>query len=264
MSTLRIAHLSDPHFGTVLPEVEERLIATLRSLKPDLVLVSGDITQRARRAQFQAAAAFRKKMAPFPFFAVPGNHDIPLFNLFARLFYPYRGFHRYFQAARETDFRIGDVRVIGLNSTSRWRHVQGSLDLARIKEEFLSNWDTSKIRVAMVHHPIECAKDIDDKNRLRGKDETLALFKEAQIDLVLSGHVHDPYIQVEGSLVLSVAGTCLSWRIRKGAPNSFNWIEIQADPKRIKITRMDSTPDGLYLPRADFTREFRFEQGRWG
>ncbi len=260
MNKVRIAHLSDPHFGTVYEDVQAGLLNCLKELQPDLVLISGDITQRARRKQFEGARAFRDSLRPLPFFAVPGNHDIPLFNLFARLFHPYRGFHSYFQDKRETDIRLGDVRVLGLNSTSRWRHVQGSLDLDRIREKFLSHWDNAKVRVAMVHHPLECAKDIDEKNRLRGRDATVKLFQEAKIDLILSGHVHDPYVACEHTMVLSVAGTSLSWRIRKEASNSFNLIEIETDPKRITIARMDIGMDKRFAPRPGWKRVFDFKE----
>lgn len=263
MSRVKIAHLSDPHFGTIHEGVQEGLLESLNTLRPDLVLVSGDITQRARRNQFEAARRFKNSIHPIPFFAVPGNHDIPLFNLLARLFRPYRGFHTYFQSKRETDIRLGDVRVLGLNSTSKWRHIQGSLDIDRIREKFLSDWDTAKVRIAMVHHPLECAKGIDDKNRLKNREATVKLFQEAKIDLILSGHVHDPYVSVEHSLVLSVAGTCLSWRTRKNAPNSFHLIEIETEPRKIMITRLDMNDQKCFMPRADGLRSFEQVSGEW-
>lgn len=263
MSVLTIAHLSDPHFGTVEEKVYSALLASLRGLGPDLVLVSGDITQRARRRQFEAARRFKEALAPTPFFAVPGNHDIPLFNLVGRMFRPYFGYHRYFLPQREKDIRLGSVRVIGLNSTSRWRHVQGKLDIERVRKTFFDGWDDSQVRVAMVHHPIDCAKTIDDKNRIRGREEVTNLFQEAKIDLVLSGHVHDPFVAIEKGMILCVAGTCLSWRTRLGAPNTFNLIKVETSPQRVEIQRFDIDPAFRFQPRADWVKRFTRSSTEW-
>ena len=246
MRRVRIAHLSDPHFGTVHPHVQAALVESLGEIKPDLVLMSGDITQRARRWQFQAAKRFRDSIHPIPFFAVPGNHDIPLFNLLGRLFNPYYGFHRYFQDRRETQLRVGEVRVLGLNSTSRWRHIQGKLDLDRIRDALLNSWGDAKIRIVMVHHPLSCKKPEDNlENLLRGREETRELFVEAKVDLVLSGHVHDPWVTTESGIVFSTAGTCLSWRTRLDAPNSYHCIDIDTSSREITIERRDLV-DGTF------------------
>ena len=271
MSVVRIVHLSDPHFGTIPEGVTEGLRETLKGLKADLILISGDITQRARRKQFEAARAFMESLKPTPRFAVPGNHDIPLFNLFGRFTNPYRGYHAHFQDKRETDLLIGDVRVVGLNSTSRWRRVQGALKIPRIEEPLLQNWKTAQVRIVAVHHPLDCAKRVDDKNLLRGREAAFQLFERAEIDLVVSGHVHDPfttlsnarYPESKRAMILSVAGTCLSRRTRKGAPNSFQVIEVTTgDKNRIKITRMDRGSDFLFRPRQDQTCLFERESGR--
>lgn len=262
MSKIRIAHLSDPHFGTVLPEVKAALVRSLGERQPDLVLVSGDITQRARRSQFREAREFRQQWDGH-FFAVPGNHDIPLLNIVGRLIHPYYGFHRHFQAKREADIRLDGVRVLGLNSTSRWRHVQGRLNVNRVRKIIFESWDDAKVRVAMIHHPLACAKDADNaENRLRGLDETFELFHEAKIDLVLSGHVHDPYVAVEKGLVLSTAGTCLSWRTRKNAPNSYHFIEIETNPRRISIVRMDHSGEN-FCAVAHSERNFLNKNEKW-
>lgn len=251
MTRTVIAHLSDPHFGTVPPEVKDALLGRLRELWPQLVLISGDITQRARRAQFQEAAAFVRALAPTPVFCVPGNHDIPLINLPLRLLHPYFGFGRYLQGRRETYLRVGSAEVFGLNSTSRWRHVQGFLDTERVTPK-LSRERAASVRIAMVHHPLACAKAIDDKNRLSNRDDVLTVFGEAGVDLVLSGHVHDPFVSLLGPLVVSVAGTCLSWRTRKGAPNSFHLIEIDAGDEnepRLTITRNNFSAESGFQDR---------------
>lgn len=248
MSFVRIAHLSDPHFGTLNEGIEDHLLRSLEEQEPNLVLLTGDITQRARRAQFRAAKKFTRRLS-MPIIAVPGNHDIPLYNVFARIFYPYWGFKKLFKNQLEKDFFHGDIQVIGLNSTSRWRHVQGDFSLPRIRARFEAH-NKCKIRIAAFHHPMDCAQHVDDKNLLRGREETMQIFDHAKVDLIVGGHIHDPFVtlsdrrypNIQRRMILTVAGTCLSWRTRAGAPNSFNLIDVDTkDVPRIKITRMDLT-----------------------
>lgn len=266
MSVLRIAHLSDPHFGTIHPNVEQGLVRTLRNLKPSLILLSGDITQRARASQFRAAKQFTHLLDPIPFIAVPGNHDIPLLNVFARLFHPYRGFKELFKDQLERDFRHGDVQVIGLNSTSRWRHVQGDFDHERLERRLAAAVTGAKVRIAVFHHPMDCPKPVDEKNLLRGREKVIALLDKYKVDLVMGGHIHDPlaalsdrrYPALSRKLVIAVAGTCTSWRTRKNAPNSFNLIDVNTggDQPRLTISRHDIAKDCGFVPvsEASFVR----------
>jgi len=234
MSLFRIAHLSDPHFGTIKDGVREGLLETLKELKPDLILLTGDITQRARTWQFREAKQFVENLKPIPTIAVPGNHDIPLFNTIARFLNPYFGFKNLFKDQLEKDFIYGDIVVKGLNSTSKWRQIQGDFNLARLDRRLRENKAQAKVHIAAFHHPLDCAKQQDEKNLLQGRDQAIELFAHHQIDLIIGGHIHDPYVNlstqrypnVNRSMVIGVAGTCLSSRTRAGAPNSFNLIEV--------------------------------------
>lgn len=252
MSILRIAHLSDPHFGTIMPGVREGLLQTLSELKPDLILITGDITQRARRKQFRQAKEFTHQFAQGQVIAVPGNHDIPLFNIFERLFNPYRGFKKLFKDQLEKDFIRGDVLVTGLNSTNRFRHVQGDFDIPHLERRLTKDRQKTKVHIAAFHHPMDCAKPSDEKNLLKGRLATIKLFDEHCVDLVVGGHIHDPYVTLskvrypdtKRTMILTVAGTCLSWRTRPGAPNSFNFIEVDTNTTPyLTITRMDQRTD---------------------
>lgn len=262
MSFVRIAQLSDPHFGTILDGRIESLLATLKALSPSLILLTGDITQRARRKQFLQAKQFTEKLKPIPLIAVPGNHDIPLFNLPARIFSPYKEYKELFKDQLERDYIHGDVSVTCLNSTSKWRHIQGAFSIPRIQKRFQTTPSKSKVRIVAFHHPMDCSKPIDDKNLLCNRNESMKVFEQSQVDLILGGHIHDPYAglskvrypQIQKSMVIAVAGTCLSWRTRKGAPNSFNLIDIEstADPK-ITITRYDLGEDCRFFAKANST-----------
>lgn len=267
---IRIAQLSDPHFGTILPGVREGLLTTLKELKPDLILLTGDITQRARTRQFVEAHEFAEMCKPTPLICVPGNHDIPLFNFFVRFFDPYRGFRRYFKYYLEKDYQQGDVLITGLNSTSRWRHIQGAFNIPRIDKRLQTKTKTT-VHIAAFHHPVDCAKPQDEKNLLTNRDETLQLFEKHNIDLVIGGHIHDPHVSlshiryptIQRRMILAVAGTCLSWRTRAGAPNSFNFIEVETKTTpQIAITRYDQTSDLKFMPLTTHKFE-RTPQGSW-
>lgn len=250
MSRLRIVQISDSHFGTVLPGVTDGLLATIRNLQPDLVVLSGDITQRARPSQFREAYNFSEQLRPIPFIAVPGNHDIPLFNVFGRLFDPYKGFQTNFKNQLEKDFDHGDVVIVGLNSTSRWRHVQGAFDLERLKRRLDRIEPRHKVRIAVFHHPLDCRQEEDLKNLIKCRDQVMQILSERGIDLVVGGHIHDPHVslsrarypEIQRALVLGVAGTCTSWRTRGDVPNSFNLIDVHTESEgdaRLTIARFD-------------------------
>ncbi len=271
-SQIRIAHISDPHFGTTNPEKVSALRNILFALKPDLIAMTGDITQRARWAQFAEARIFCDQLSPLEIMAVPGNHDIPLFNLAARVFRPFFGFHRTFGFPMTMHQTLGAVEVLALNTTDPKRHIQGQLSeqdagrLAIFPPEAL-------VRVVMFHHPMDCAKPIDEKNLLKSASETLARLEENKVDLVLGGHIHDPlirlsvvrYPQARRPLVISVAGTCLSSRTRSGAPNSFNLLDVQIDDAatvRLNTVRLDLSAQGKFLPVAE-SRFMRTGRDQW-
>ena len=248
MSTLKIAHLSDPHFGTILPGVREGLIASLMDINPDLILLTGDITQRARRWQFREAKEFTHQLPDTDLIAVPGNHDIPLLNFLVRLFDPYRGFKKYFKDQLERDHFHGDVVVAGLNSTSRWRHVQGDFNLQRLENRLKSVQPRAKVLIAAFHHPMDCRRPQDEKNLLCSREGAISLFDRYEVDLMIGGHIHDPYVTLSKvrypntrrNMVIGVAGTCTSWRTRADSPNSFNLIEVDTrSTPRIVFSRFD-------------------------
>ena len=128
-----LLQLSDPHFGTERPAVAEALRALVRAQRPDLLLLSGDITQRATAAQFAAARAYVDALGVPACVAIPGNHDIPLFDLASRLLRPYARYARAFGADLEPQFQNQDLLLWALNTTRRWRHVDGELGAAQVE-----------------------------------------------------------------------------------------------------------------------------------
>ena len=255
--TVRIAHLSDPHFGTVKPDVKEALRAGLKHIGPDAVIVTGDVTQRARFRQFREAKAFFKTLSEFPVVIIPGNHDIPLFNLFGRFLQPYFGFRHILKGNLKKRLAVNGVELFGLKSTRRFRHVQGQMDVQGLHKFLSKNREQCPIRIVGFHHPLDCPKRVDEKNLLRGAPEVMQALAHQKVDMVLGGHIHDPLVSLSSArypdvlkpVVISVAGTCLSWRTRSDAPNSFHLIEIEPHDTHPQMT----------VVRYDFINRAAFE-----
>lgn len=252
--SLRIIHLSDPHFGTIKEDAMKALLLAVKMLNPQAIIFSGDITQRARRNQFEQARIFTNTFEGIPILIMPGNHDIPLYNLFARFFHPYYGFKRILKGRLNQEINIQGVQIMALNSTRRSRVVQGVLDLKFLKRWLLKNHD-SKIRIVVCHHPLDCRKPADEKNLLLNRHEVMPILDSHNVDMVLSGHIHDPYIrlsnerypQLQKPMIIGVAGTCLSHRTREDANNSFNVIDIEdIETPKLTVSRHDLTADVVF------------------
>jgi len=267
---VRIAHLSDPHFGTEYEPAVSALPRVLAELQPDLVVLSGDITQRARVREFQAARAFLDALPTTPVMAVPGNHDLPLLDAWTRVLRPYARFQQWIGSPMAACWQSSGVEVFTFNSTSRWRHKNGvAPDLRLLLASSASA--VGGVRLAVMHHPLVFRAEQDARNRIRRAAGVLRKLMMADVDLVLGGHIHDPIVQLSDTLypglprrsVVAVAGTCLSTRVRSGAPNSFNVIDLEpGSPATMAIERWDLGVDGF---RAVVRHRFvRMQPGRWG
>ncbi len=234
-----LLQVSDPHFGTEQPNVVEALLEFAARVAPERVLLTGDITQRARRAQFRAARAFCDRL-PWPVLAVPGNHDIPLFNLLARCFWPYAGYRRAFGDELEPVWESERWRVIGLNSTHPSRHKNGAVTEAMIERtcDWLRSGRRDALRLVALHHPLHAITRHDQDNLARGASAALHAFARAGADLVLGGHIHLPYVRPLSPLIETLpaqlwaiqAGTAVSHRIRDGRPNSVHLLRALDAP----------------------------------
>ncbi len=237
-----LLHISDTHFGTEHAEVVEALVRLAHRHRPDLTVWSGDITQRARPTQFQAARDFMNRLGA-PVLAVPGNHDIPLFNLWARLRNPYARYRSAFGRALEPVHQTADLLVLGVNTTRPWRHRDGEVSAAQIERvgKLLAAAAPAQLRVVVVHQPLAVQRADDAHHRLRGHEAALAHWTAAGADLVLSGHIHRPGVQAlpgpARSLWAVQAGTAVSSRLRHGEPHSVNLLHWGASnsPGRCRV-----------------------------
>ena len=243
-----LLQLSDTHFGTEQEPVVEALTRLSLQQRPDLLVLSGDITQRARPTQFRMARAFIDGLG-VPALTVPGNHDIPLFDLGARLFNPYSRHRAAFGDELEPVYSSGDLLVVCVNTTRWYRHVNGEVSaqqIARVARR-LADAGSEQLRVVVVHQPIAVLRASDLHNRLRGYAPALLRWAAAGGDLVMGGHIHLPYVMALPGLARPMwavqAGTAVSSRVRDGFPNSVNVARCGGDAPqgRCLVERWDYT-----------------------
>jgi 3',5'-cyclic AMP phosphodiesterase CpdA len=229
-----LVHLSDLHFGRIDAAVIPPLLVTVTQLKPDVVVVSGDLTQRARTQEFLAAREFLAAL-PRPQIVVPGNHDVPLYNPWRRFGKGLSRYRRYITDDLEPFYADDQIAILGLN-TARALTVKGGRinlrQMARIRER-LGVGMADVVKVIVTHHPFDVPPGYQDRDvvgRARLAIETLAA---CGADLLLSGHLHTSYLgqtaaryKIGGYSALVIqAGTATSTRHRKEA-NAFNLIRI--------------------------------------
>ena len=274
-----LLQISDPHFGTEQPPVVEALAALALRQRPDLLVLSGDITQRARRDEFRAARAFVDRLGA-PLLAIPGNHDIPLFDLRARLFHPYARHCEAFGDDIEPEHASRELLVLCVNTTRRWRHKNGQVSTRQIERvaERLSRAGANQLRVVVVHQPVAVLRDEDVHDRLRNHAAAQVRWAAAGADLVMGGHIHLPYVMAlhepqqhaardtratlatRATLVTRAmwavqAGTSVSARVRRGVPNSVNIVRwgVDAPTGRCVIEQWDYVAREQAFVRATVT-----------
>ncbi len=247
-----VLHLSDTHFGTERAEVVEALLKLAQQQRPDVAVLSGDITQRGRSPEFAAARAFIDALAARSKLILPGNHDIPLFKVWQRLFAPYRNLRRSFGRELEPDYEDDSVLIIGVNTTSRFRHVDGrvsSRQIERVRRRLLRSAG-SRLKLVVTHQPVHVQHVEDQHNLLHGRHAAMQVWSEAGADLILGGHIHLPFTQalraahrLPREIWAVQAGTAVSKRTRAGAPNSVNLIRHQPGAANCKVERWDYDAD---------------------
>ncbi|MGE5128763.1 MAG: metallophosphoesterase family protein [Sphingomonadaceae bacterium] len=255
-----VLQISDTHFGTERAPVVEALVRFGREQAPALVVLSGDITQRARRRQFRAARLFADRLGA-RVLAIPGNHDIPLFNLVGRLVAPYANYCREFGAELEPVFESEHLLVIALNTTRAYRHKDGEVSAGQIARvarrlERARPW---QLRVVVTHQPVAVTRPHEERNLLHGRAAAVRSWAQAGVDLILGGHIHLPYVlalheQFPGlprECWAVQAGTAVSRRVRHDAGNSVNLLRysgVKANRRCVAVERWDySCPQQSFL-----------------
>ncbi len=233
-----LLQVSDPHFGTERPPVVEALVRLAGKLNPTALLLSGDITQRATREQFSAARAFVERLKVPIVLAIPGNHDIPLFNLVARVLTPYGHYIPSFGGNLEPEYEDNDVLILALNTTRWYRHKDGKISAEQIERvaRRCERARSDKYRMVVVHHPMAVTTARDLENVIHGHEQAIRRWAAAGVDLVIGGHIHLPFVlplherwpELQKPLWVVQAGTAISHRVRPNTANSINVLRVQA------------------------------------
>ena len=263
-----VAHVSDLHFGRVDQSTLPALAQAIESAQPDALVVSGDLTQRARSHEFAEARAFLDSI-PCPKIVVPGNHDIPLYNVIARGLRPLSRFKRHFGNETEPFYADEEMAIAGLN-TARSFSLKGgrinSMQTANVCARF-SALGRNPMRIVVTHHPFDIPDKRDFKGLVGRARMAIAAFAHCRVDLLLSGHMHVGgadestvrYKTPGHSMLLVQAGTASSSRLR-GEANSCNIIRIERP--YVTIERMMWNDE-----RRDFTQakqdRFELKPGGW-
>ena len=260
--------MSDLHFGRVDAALLDPLIKVVASIKPDLVVVSGDLTQRARSVEFKAARNFLDEL-PSPQIVVPGNHDVPLYNMAERMLRPLSKFRRYITSDLEPAYVDEEISVMGINTARSMVIKNGRINqeqIAAVHAQFCNQTD-NVTKIIVTHHPFDLPEG-HGKDHLVGRARlAMEMFARCGADLLLAGHFHASHTgstaaryQIVGHSALVVqAGTATSTRDR-GETNSFNVLRI--DHPAIVVERYGWQPDAGRFALCGAER-FEAERGSW-
>src|SRR5918911_885003 len=249
-----LAHLSDLHFGRVDYAVIDPLVEAVRQVKPDVVAVSGDLTQRARSEQFKEARAFLDRL-PSPQIIVPGNHDVPLHNAYARFFRALEKYKRYITDDLEPFYSDEEIAILGLNTARSFTIKYGRVNEEQIGaiRERLCPFGDEVTKIIVTHHPFDLPEGGDEDELVGRAELAMETIAMCGADVLLAGHLHVSHtgessarykIAGHNALVVS-AGTATSTRGR-GEANSFNVLRIKHP--FINVERLSWRPE-----RREFT-----------
>ncbi len=237
-----IVHLSDLHFGRTDPELLGPLVACVREAAPDLVVVSGDLTQRARDREFREARAFLDEL-PSPRLVVPGNHDVPLYNPLARLLFGLHGYRRHIAGDLAPFYRDDECAVLGVNTARSLAVSGGRVSPGQLRAVARSFRDVPAgvAKVLVTHHPFDLPARSHHDKVVGGARRAIEALAEAGVDVILSGHVHQAHaghsatrFRAEHRALLFVqAGTATSTRVRD-EPNSWNVVRLEGGAVRVE------------------------------
>jgi 3',5'-cyclic AMP phosphodiesterase CpdA len=244
MTSRKMLHFSDVHFGVEHPEAVAAALAFAKDSAPDLVVISGDVTQKGHRREFRPFKAWMDAL-PQPVFLVPGNHDVPYYDLVARVFHPWRRFEEMTgHPAVDHELRAPGVMLRGINTARGWQArlnwSKGVIDLEQTRRaaDALRSAPEGDLRVIVVHHPLVEMVGAPMTGEVKRGDAAAHIFAKAGVDLVMTGHVHAPFalpIGVGDNRSYGVGACTLSVRERGYKPG-FNVIEWDADV--IRVTAM--------------------------
>ena len=265
----RLVHLSDLHFGAHDERLVEAVEESIDELKPELVVISGDFTQRAKTEQFEEACSFLERLqnAGHEVLGVPGNHDVPLYDVLRRFLSPLARYRRFIDDNLCPFVELPGIAVLGVNTARSLTFKDGRINeqqVAFIRETF-SRTPSESFRVLVTHHPLFALSVGEEVTRAIGRQElALDAIQEAGVDMLLAGHNHhasthsasDLVTRAGGALVVQ-AGTATSTRVRE-QEQSFNTIDVAEAAVTITVNAWNK--DRFVALDA---QRYAWEDGRW-
>ena len=263
-----IVHLSDVHFGSVDYAIVDGVVRKINEVAPDLIVLSGDLTQRARSAQFIEARAFLDKL-PQPQIVVPGNHDVPLHNVFDRFLHPLDNYKKYITDDLQPFFADEEIAVVGINTARSMTFKDGRINkeqIAEVRKKICSLPNTA-IKIIVSHHPFDLPEGFDEDDIVGRAKLAMHRLAECGADVFLAGHLHVSHIgntahryKISGHSALVIqAGTATSTRGR-GEANSFNLIRVEQP--RLIVERLEWKVDQAQFALAK-SEEFEQTANGW-
>lgn len=259
-----ILHVTDVHFGKDhLPDRSDGLIELSRQRKPDLVVCSGDVTKRAKPSQFREARQFIDALAA-PTIVVPGNHDVPLFRVWERVFAPYGAYRKHFENNLEPRWQDEEVLAVGVNSAHGWTFTGGWVkggSLARAAAALRENGGR-RFAIVVVHHQMIPVPGYGSEVVFRNARKTAEVLLDAGADLIVSGHVHLSYLGSSSEItdapgepipvLFSGTGSSSRGRGPEKGRNTCHWLEVSDD--RVAVTRLEwSSETSRFEPTGENT-----------
>ena len=239
----RLAHLSDVHFGAHDPAVVAGAEAWLARERPDLVVISGDFTQRARVHQYREAGAFLDRIEAMGLktLGVPGNHDVPLYDVVQRFTRPLHRYRRYIEDDLCPWFESDRLAVLGINTARSLSFKDGRISheqMAIIRVRF-QDVPADRTKILVTHHPLfemPIGEPGELSEAVGRQREALDAVADAGVHILLAGHFHRSFtesarrmVKNAGPSLVIQAGTATSTRLRNGETQSFNLIDTHKD-----------------------------------
>ncbi|HET9439793.1 MAG TPA: metallophosphoesterase family protein [Longimicrobiales bacterium] len=246
---MNLLQISDVHFGPhYVPRVGEALLRAVEELENDVLIVSGDFTQRAKREQFAQARTFLNQLPKVPTVVIPGNHDVPLYRVFERIFNPYGLYKEYISPHLDMVLHTEEAVIVALNSTKPLRAiVNGRIARWQLKfcEDAFRDAPEDALRIVVAHHHFAPAPDYEGGQVMPMAKRAIDCFTDLKVDMIMGGHLHRAYIgnsldvypgeDRDHGIIIVQSGTSASrrGRAREREKNSFNHIRIAEGVVRI-------------------------------
>jgi 3',5'-cyclic AMP phosphodiesterase CpdA len=239
---MRLAHVTDLHFGAEDPDVVAGLRADLAAQDVDRVLVSGDLTMRARARQFGAARTLLESIGR-PWISVPGNHDVPLDRVLTRALRPLAAYRRFVDAEPQPALRTDGLQVLGLSTARRYLWKGGRIDAGQVTRISAAFTGPARLRILMIHHPVFRPAQRPAEAIVHGAERALHAAAGAGVDVIVCGHDH---VQAQVDLSLTrpglgrhmiglISGTACSRRVRAGESQSYTVLELSGERLCLRV-----------------------------